>query len=122
MMAKRWNHRRIRCHSISQLSRKLHRQLTERSCVFHDDRDTWTPAHRAEVDKAVSAQGFSLQGVTVRCETLAALLSAPRWAGREVDLLTVAVEGHELQVLQSVDWAATVVNVVQVRVRQSEAE
>jgi hypothetical protein len=69
------------------------------------------------VNKAVSAQGFSLQGVTVRCETLAALLSAPRWAGRAVDLLTVAVEGHELQVLQSVDWAATVVNVVQVRER-----
>ena len=55
----------------------------------------------------------------MQCITLATILR--ELSVSHVDYLTVAVEGHELEVLQSVDWAATTFDLIAVDIQSSDS-
>lgn len=66
--------------------------------------DKWF-SMRATLDPAIAqASGFT-QGVQVDTRTLTEIIDATRYRDRRIDLLSVDVEGLDLQVLQGLDFA-----------------
>ncbi|KAK3267187.1 hypothetical protein CYMTET_24242 [Cymbomonas tetramitiformis] len=74
--------------------------------------ETFSSEHHQMINNAVAHEGFTKETITVECYTMKKLLAQN--ALNQVDLLTIAVEGHEFQVLRSIDFAAVNIDIIEV--------
>mmetsp|Transcript_38154 Transcript_38154/g.73177 ORF Transcript_38154/g.73177 Transcript_38154/m.73177 type:complete len:368 (+) Transcript_38154:57-1160(+) len=82
--------------------------------------ESWTEPHKVQVDRAVAQEGFQRTTIPLRTSTLTDILASTQF--KEIDLLTVAVEGHEISVIRSLDLTRFPVKVIQVEVEASQMD
>jgi hypothetical protein len=59
---------------------------------------------KERAEKAAAQEGKRMIEHSVPCMTLTQALDGTRFRGRQIDYLTVDCEGHDLNVLRSLDW------------------
>jgi FkbM family methyltransferase len=69
-----------------------------------DSREFWCNGPYSSFSYANAEAGGASSSMTVRVDTLAAIVERYVGLGKAVDLLSVDCEGHDLGVLQSADW------------------
>lgn len=76
-------------------------RITVYSFGFYTLIQTLSPERAEEFSRKTRLQPAAQ---TVPCQTLQAVLDATPYRGRRIDYLSVDCEGHDLQVLRSLDW------------------
>ncbi|KAK3239481.1 hypothetical protein CYMTET_50595, partial [Cymbomonas tetramitiformis] len=83
--------------------------------------ETFTPEHAQKIEsnrKGGMRTGWQVTDLRLHTWRLQSVLDA--YHARHIDLLLVSVEGHELQVLQSLDFSITDIKVIQVQIHDDQ--